>query len=200
MRPPPYPPTSMSAVSSSRSNFVSIFNAALETYERKTKKDLASHPLLPSFQSCDSPEAILTALREQIPAFGQSQNGDDGLTKWVTPTVNVLYAFSATLGQGVGLVNIKVISREVTDLMLTLQAFPPANAIFAGIGVLLSVSVLYCSLVRRLRPILTPTAPRRQTIPALVQTILLASLTGLNVFSADSRFTLAFHRLPLWRI
>jgi hypothetical protein len=98
----------MSAVSTSHSNFVSIFNAALEIYERKTKKDLASHPLLPSFQSCDSPEAILTVLREQIPAFGQSQNGDDGLTKWVTPTVNVLYAFSATLGQGVGLVNIKL--------------------------------------------------------------------------------------------
>ena len=97
----------MSAVSTSHSNFVSIFNAALQTYERKTKKDLASHPLLPTFQSCNSPEAILTVLREQIPAFGQSQNGDDGLTKWLTPTVNVLYAFSATLGQGAGLVNIK---------------------------------------------------------------------------------------------
>ncbi|KAF8487320.1 hypothetical protein DFH94DRAFT_841666, partial [Russula ochroleuca] len=103
----------------SQSSFVSIFNAALETYKRKTKNDLASHPLLPSLQSCDSPEATLTVLREQIPTFGQSQNGDDGFTKWVTPTVNVLYAFSSTLGQGVGL------------------AFPPANAIFAGIGVLL---------------------------------------------------------------
>jgi hypothetical protein len=94
----------------SQSNFVSIFNASLETYKRKTKNDLASHPLLPSLQSCDSPEAILTVLREQIPAFGQSQNSDDGLTKWVAPTVNVLYAFSATLGQGVGLVNINRVS------------------------------------------------------------------------------------------
>jgi hypothetical protein len=84
---------------------VSIFDAAVETYKRKTKKDLASHPLLPSLQSCDSPESILTVLREKIPAFSQSQNGDDGLTKWVTPTVNVLCAFSATLGQGVGLVS-----------------------------------------------------------------------------------------------
>jgi hypothetical protein len=95
------------STSTSHSNFVSIFNAALEAYKRKTKKDLTSHPLLPSLQSCESPEAILTALREQIPAFSQSQNGDDGLTKWVTPTVNVLYAFSATLGQSVGLVSIK---------------------------------------------------------------------------------------------
>ncbi|KAH9988880.1 hypothetical protein BJV77DRAFT_720936 [Russula vinacea] len=107
------------SASTSQSNFVSIFNAALETYKRKTKKDLASHPLLPSLQSCDSPEAILAVLREHIPVFSQSKNGDNGLTKWVAPTVNVLYAFSATIGGGIGLV------------------FPPANAIFAGIGVLL---------------------------------------------------------------
>jgi len=99
------------ATSTSRSNFVSIFNAALETYKHRTKKDLASHPLLPTLQSCDSPEAILTVLREEIPAFNHSDNGEDGLTKWVTPTVNVLYAFSATLGQGVGQVNIKLFLR-----------------------------------------------------------------------------------------
>ncbi|KAF8461780.1 hypothetical protein DFH94DRAFT_70453, partial [Russula ochroleuca] len=115
----------MSAVAStseSHSNFVSIFNAALETYKSKTKKDLASHPLLPHLQSCDSAGAILTVLREQIPASSQSQNSDDRLTRWVAPTVNVLYSFSATLGSGVGL------------------AFPPANVIFAGIGVLLSAA------------------------------------------------------------
>ena len=44
--------------------------------------------------------------------FRQSQNGDDGLMKWVAPTVNVLYSFSATIGGGVGLVNIRVFSRE----------------------------------------------------------------------------------------
>jgi hypothetical protein len=105
----------MSAVpstSTSHSNFVSIFDAALESYKRKTKKDLASHPLLPTLQSCDSPEAILSVFREQIPAFSQFQNGDDGLTKWVAPTVKVLYAFSETLGQGIGLVNIETFLRE----------------------------------------------------------------------------------------
>jgi hypothetical protein len=105
----PSPQSIMSAspsTSTSQSNFVSIFNAALEAYKRKTKKDLAAHPLLPTLQSCDSPEAILTVLRDQIPAFSQSQNNDDRLTTWVAPTVNVLYSFSATLGQGVGLVNI----------------------------------------------------------------------------------------------
>ena len=111
---PPSPRTIMSAVpstSTSRSNFVSVFNAALETYKRKTKNDLASHPLLPAFQSCDSPEAVLTVLREQIPGFNESRDGDDGLTKWVTPTVNVLYSFSSTIGGGVGLVSIRLFPR-----------------------------------------------------------------------------------------
>jgi hypothetical protein len=101
------------STSTSHSNFVSIFNAALESYKRRTKTDLASHPLLPTLQSCDSPEAVLAALREQIPAaFNQSQNGDDGLTKWITPTIKVLYSFSDALGQGVGLVSIKMFSHE----------------------------------------------------------------------------------------
>ena len=99
------------STSTSHSNFMSIFNAALESYKHKTKNDLASHPLLPSLQSCNSPEAVLTVLREEIPTFSQSQNGEDGLTKWVIPTVNVVYAFSDTLGQGVGLVNINVFPR-----------------------------------------------------------------------------------------
>jgi hypothetical protein len=87
------------------SNFMSIFNAALEYYKRKTKNDLVSHPLLPTLQSCDSPKAT----RDRIPAFDQSQiprmvttvsqNGSPWSPR--TPTVNVLYAFSDTLGQGV---------------------------------------------------------------------------------------------------
>ena len=155
------------STSTSHSNFTSIFNAALETYKRKTKKDLASHPLLPTLQSCDSPEAVLAVLREQIPGFGQSQNGEDGLTKWVAPTVNVLYSFSDSLGQGVGLVNIKIFPRENILLNTYFQAFPPAAAVFAGIGVLLSVSVLHISFTQT---ILTSSAPRRLKIPALART------------------------------
>jgi hypothetical protein len=100
------------STSTSNSNFPSIFNAALKSYERKTKKDLTSHPLLPTLQSCDSPEAVLAILREQVPALNQSQNGDDRLTRWVFPTVNVLYAFSATVGQGVGLVCVGIFVLE----------------------------------------------------------------------------------------
>jgi len=102
------------STSTPHSDFASIFNAALETYKRRTKKDLASHPLLPSLQSCASPEGVLTVLREQVTAFSRSQNDNDerSLTKWVTPTVNVLYSFSKTIGHGIGLVNIDILCHE----------------------------------------------------------------------------------------
>jgi hypothetical protein len=120
----------MSAVpstSTSHSNFASIFNAALEKYKRKTKQDLAEHPLLPRLQSCESPEAILTVLRDQAPEFHQSQNNDDGLTTWVTPTVNVLYSFSATLGGVVGLVNIGIFPRDIVQSNVHLSGIPTSE-------------------------------------------------------------------------
>ncbi|KAH9022195.1 hypothetical protein EDB85DRAFT_379005 [Lactarius pseudohatsudake] len=103
----------------SSTDFGTIFGAALEAYKKQTKKDVTSHPLATQLQSCDSPSSILAILRAQVQAFDQSQSADEKLTKWLDPTVNVLYAFSATLGEGVGL------------------AFPPAKTIFTGIGVLL---------------------------------------------------------------
>ena len=93
------PPTS-----SSSTNFETIFSAALKEYKKQTKRDIASHPLATQLQSCDSPSAILVVLRARIQKFDQSQVADEKWIKWVDPTVTVLYAFSATLGNSVGLV------------------------------------------------------------------------------------------------
>ena len=105
----------MPSTSTSHSNFASIFNVALEKYNRKTKQDLAKHPLLPRLQSCGSPEAILTLLQDQTLGFNRSENIDDGLMTWVAPTVNVLYSFSATLGGVVGLVNISIFPYHIVQ-------------------------------------------------------------------------------------
>ncbi len=94
------------ATTSSSSNYQSIFDNALEAYKKKTKRDLRSHPLLTKLETCNSPDAVLTLLREQIPALDQSRSVDDKLTKWLNPTVNVLYTFSEAMGGGIGLVNI----------------------------------------------------------------------------------------------
>ena len=87
------------------SNFPAIFCASMKEYEKKTKKDLLIHPLMAQLQTCDSPTDILAVLRTQVQQFEESTRDDDKFTKWLNPTVNVLYAFSATLGAGVGLVN-----------------------------------------------------------------------------------------------
>ncbi|KAH9059054.1 hypothetical protein EDB87DRAFT_1832309 [Lactarius vividus] len=101
------------------SNLQAIFNASIKEYQKKTKKDLLLHPLMGQLQTCNSPADILAVLRAQVQQFEENTSGDDKLTKWLTPTVDVLYAFSAVLGEGVGLV------------------FSPAKVIFAGAGVLL---------------------------------------------------------------
>jgi hypothetical protein len=92
------------ASSPSSSNFFSVFNAALETYEKTTKNKLLTHPLATQLQSCDSPTAILSVLQDLVQQFDPSRNNNERLGNWLDPTVNVLFAFSATLGEGVGLV------------------------------------------------------------------------------------------------
>jgi hypothetical protein len=92
---------------SSSSNFQSVFNAALKAYKKKTKSDLLAHPLATQLEKCDSTTDILAVLQDQVHKFDHQRSADQKLTKWLNPTVNVLYAFSATLGDGVGLVNLK---------------------------------------------------------------------------------------------
>ena len=92
------------ATSSSNSNFQLIFNNALKAYHKRTKNDLLLHPLAAQLQTCDSPGDILAVLQEQVQGLDQSRSGNERWTKWLDPTINVLLAFSSTLGAGVGLV------------------------------------------------------------------------------------------------
>ena len=85
-------------------NFRLIFNNALKAYEKRTKNDLLSHPLASQLQACQSPESILAVLQQQVQELNRSQTSDERLTKWLDPTVNVLYVFSETIGEGVSLV------------------------------------------------------------------------------------------------
>ena len=81
-----------------------ILYASMKEYEKKTKKDLLTHPLIAQLQTCNSPTDILAILSNQVQQFEQSTPSDDKLTKWLNPTVNVLYAFSTVIRAGFGLV------------------------------------------------------------------------------------------------
>ncbi|KAI0249056.1 hypothetical protein BJV78DRAFT_1284306 [Lactifluus subvellereus] len=106
------------------SNFASIFKRAAKEYKKLTKKDLRTHPFAAQFDRCDSPDAVLAVFRGQAQTFEEYRKGDDGLMKWLDPTVNVLFTLSATLGEGLALV-----------------PFSPAKMIFAGIGLLFNAAI-----------------------------------------------------------
>jgi hypothetical protein len=93
---------------SPRANYQSTFDSALQTYKKKTGKDLSSNPLFRRFETCRSPDDVIAILRQQVPGFNQSGSGsnDDRLTKWLDPTVRVITAFSMTIGGAVALVNL----------------------------------------------------------------------------------------------
>ena len=93
------PPTTTSSP-----NFQLIFNNALRAYEKRTKNDLVAHPLAAQLQACDSPSAILGVLQQQVEDLNLSRSTGERWTKWLDPTVNVLFTLSATLGEGVSLV------------------------------------------------------------------------------------------------
>jgi hypothetical protein len=114
--PVPSPATSMSQNSpeaSPSANYQAIFDSALEGYKKKTEKDLSSDSLLRRFETCDSPDAILAILREEMPRPGRPQNGGDKLLTLLNPTIKVLGALSETISGVVGLVSPRRPDREI---------------------------------------------------------------------------------------
>ncbi|KAF8486223.1 hypothetical protein DFH94DRAFT_175659 [Russula ochroleuca] len=117
--------------------FRDLFDAALREYSQKTGKDIATDPLTSRLLPCDSSDAVLSILEEQAHAFNQFRNGDRKvqLMRRLKPTIDILLGLSTSgvLGEGIGL------------------RFPPAKAIFAGVGLLLAaakgVSASYDALI-----------------------------------------------------
>jgi hypothetical protein len=109
--------------SSATPNFQPILDKALKEYKRKTGRELTTHPLAEEINGCSSPDAILAVLQGKADELNQSQSSDERLTKWLTPTVNVLNALSATLGQGVGTVS-GTCCRITTVVTIAFRYFP----------------------------------------------------------------------------
>jgi hypothetical protein len=130
---------SNSVAGPSTDNFTAIFNAASNEYLRVTGKRLDTHPFAAQLHTCRSPDAVSNVLRTQAQAFKTFREGDEKLMTWLNPTVSILFAFSATLAEGIGLVATLCI---LCDCFLRsgFQPFSPAKTIFTGIGVLLGVS------------------------------------------------------------
>ena len=143
----------------SSSNYQSIFDNAIEAYKKKTKKDLRSHPLLDKLQNCNSPDAVLSILYEQIPGFDQSRATDDKLTRWLNPTVNVLCTFSGVIGGGISLAS----PTELRVKVLIFDRHTGISTIGSDLHWNRCPSLSECLFIRSIqRLITTPNSPRRQ--------------------------------------
>ena len=93
--------------SRSTENFTAIFGVAASEYQRVTGKPLDTHPFATQLDKCDSPQSFSNVLRMQAQALGAFRKGDKKLElmTWLDPIVHILFTFSATLGEGIGIVS-----------------------------------------------------------------------------------------------
>ena len=96
-----------SGAPSSSSHPGSVLDVALTEYRKNTGKDLLSHPLAIELQRCDSIDGILAILQRQTNTFERRRDSNQGLMKWIGPSVHILCSFSEPLGDGLGVVSLR---------------------------------------------------------------------------------------------
>ena len=123
----------------------SLFEDALNEFEKRAGSNLAQHQIIDKLVKCESADSVIDVLQEQAEAF-RSFRGDDGkLLMWFKRTVNVLYTLSTSdvVCISISLVCVYSSLWRVPCNISLLQPFPPARAILAGIAMLLRVSALH---------------------------------------------------------
>jgi len=84
---------------STPSNSQSIIIEAFVDYTKQTGIDLSSNPFAEKLQVLSSPTAVLELLRERENAFKEYRDANRRLITCFSPAVQVLCAFTATLGE-----------------------------------------------------------------------------------------------------
>ena len=79
--------------------------SALADYAEITGIDLSTNPFATVLEQSTNPEAILQLLQGRENAFKEYRDGNRRLITYLTPTVNVIRAFSGILGDAVSLVS-----------------------------------------------------------------------------------------------
>jgi len=78
---------------------------ALADYAKTTGIDLSENSFADKLQRGRAPDDILQLLQEREKAFKEYRSRNRALIKCLRPAVNVLHAFSSTLGEAVNLVS-----------------------------------------------------------------------------------------------
>jgi hypothetical protein len=121
----------------------SLFEAALNEFETRTGTKLVQNRIFDELLACESVESILYILQEQAKPLRTALGNDSTLMKWIKRTVTVLHFLSTNkmIVDGVSSVcgYISYPGSLCNDHHASFKAFPPARAVFAAIGMLLSV-------------------------------------------------------------
>ena len=91
--------------------FQSLFDVALQDYEKKTGTKLADHPLAKQLEACDSVDSVTSFLQERARAFQEFRGEDGKCMRSLKRVVHVLYTLStnAAVGESIGL----IVRREI---------------------------------------------------------------------------------------
>ena len=83
------------ATLSESSAFESLFQSALEEYEKVTGINLVRHPLAAQLERCNSVESVTQAIQDQAEAFCKFREGNHEAITVLKHTVRALHALSA---------------------------------------------------------------------------------------------------------
>jgi fungal STAND N-terminal Goodbye domain len=89
----------------SESTFLeSLFQSALEEYEKQTGIELARHPLAIQLERCNTVESITEVLQDQARAFREFRGDDNKILTLLKQAAQILHKLSATvvLGEAIG--------------------------------------------------------------------------------------------------
>ena len=124
------------------SNFQSILDA-VDKYAEQTGINLNENPFADKVKGCNSPDAVLLLLQENVKAFKDYRDKHRKFIDCINPVVQFVHTFSGILGEVAGLVSHGQSCRSLLfSLFLYQVPFQPAKLIFVGIDILFSVRVL----------------------------------------------------------
>jgi hypothetical protein len=124
--------------------FRARFESALEAYRQTTGLTLTEHPLAVQLQSCRSIESITTILTRSARASTSFSAESDRIITSIKCTVSMLFTLSATasFGDAIGLVRNGELMASLNIPDRSLQPYPPAKALLAGLAILIAVCVI----------------------------------------------------------
>ena len=99
------------------SNFQAILDA-VDIYAQQTGISLKENPFADKVKGCDSPNAVLLLLQENMKVFKDYRDQNQKFIECLSPVVQFVHAFSRILGEAAGLVNRKLISLVICRLGL----------------------------------------------------------------------------------